>query len=57
MECVGKQLYKLSSSKSGGPDDCHPCVFKEVKEALLQTLFLIYVYKGDDLFTHFDVRT
>jgi len=42
VECVWKQLCKLNPSKSGGPDNCHPCVFKEVKEGLLQPLFLIF---------------
>jgi len=30
MKCVWKQLCKLNPSKSGGPDNCHPCVLKKV---------------------------
>ena len=37
-----KQLYNLNPSKSSGPDDCHPRLFKEVKESLLQPLFLMF---------------
>ena len=42
LDCVWKQLCNLDPCKSSGPDDCHPRVFKEVKEGLLQPLFLIF---------------
>ena len=39
------QLYDLNPSKSSGLDGCHPRVFKEVKEGLLQPLFLLLNFK------------
>ena len=41
IEMVWEKLCKLNPSKSGGPDKCHPLVFREVEEGLLQPLFTI----------------
>ena len=39
---VWKQLCKLKPYKSGGPDNCHVRVFLELKESVVQSLYLIF---------------
>ena len=42
VDVVWKQLCKLKSYKSGGPDNCHPRVLLELKESVVQPLYLIF---------------
>jgi len=36
------QLCGLNPSKSGGPDECNPWVFVEVKDGILRPLCLLF---------------
>ena len=42
VDVVWKQLCKLKPYKSGGPDNCHPRVLLELKESVVQPLYLIF---------------
>ena len=42
VEDIWKQLCGLKAYKSSGPDNCHPRVLLELKEGLVQPLFLIF---------------
>ena len=42
VDDVWNQLCKLKPYKSGGPDNCHPRVLLELKESVVQPLYLIF---------------
>ena len=42
VDVVWKHLCKLKPYKSGGPDNCYPRVLLELKESVVQPLYLIF---------------
>ena len=42
IDDVCNHLLALNPSKSSGPNGCHPCVLKEVREGIVTPLYLIF---------------
>ena len=39
---VLNELNRLKTNKCCGPDNCHPCVLKKVKDGLVLPLYLLF---------------